>query len=174
MRDIYLSRLADLREKNHTSLALLESKLGISQSTLSRWLQGKGSPSVDDLERLIEALGGNIRDIFADVGEQELRAAEKIDYKGIDTLLADFERREKITKEHYDARIAHEVQLRTQLQSSFDAAIQALSAAHDAALKKLDELSATIDRIQHDQHVADLRAHADRQQEIIRGLIEKR
>lgn len=139
MREIYTNHLIKLKETQKFSFAALEAKTGITQSTLCRWFQGKGNPTVDELETVFSALGGDIRDVFADVGEQELRASEKIDYKGADALLAEFERREHISKEHYEARLAYEVQLRAELQSSFDAAIATLERTHAAALEKRDE-----------------------------------
>lgn len=139
MRDIYLNHLTNLRESQKISFAALEDKTGITQSTLCRWFQGKGTPTVDELEMIFNALGGDIRDVFADVGEQELRASRKLDYKGTDALLLEFERREKIYKEHCDTRIAYEVQLREQLQVNFGVAIKSLESSHEAALKKRDE-----------------------------------
>lgn len=139
MKEIYLQHLAELRAGTDMSFDDLEEETGITASTINRWFNGKSNPSVDNLETVVTVMGGKMRDIFDEVGEQELRAAEKVGYKGTDALLAEFERREQINKEHYEARLAYEVQLRTQLQESFDKAIASLEASHAAALQKRDE-----------------------------------
>lgn len=139
MREIYTNHLIKLKEKRKISFTTLQEKTGISDSTLCRWFKGEGNPSVDDLEALFEAMGSDMREVFADIGEQELKASEKIEYKGADALLADFERREKIYKEHCDLRVQHEIQLRDNLQESFHASLTSLKKAHDEALKKRDD-----------------------------------
>lgn len=139
MREIYTNHLIKLKETKKISFTTLQEKTGISDSTICRWFKGEGTPSVDDLESLFEAMGSDMREVFADIGEQELKASEKIDYKGADALLADFERREKIYKEHCDARIAYEVELRENLQDSFHASLASLEKSHEAALKKRDD-----------------------------------
>lgn len=139
MRDIYTNHLIKLKESQKISFSALQDKTGITSSTLCRWFKGEGNPTVDELETIFTALGGDIRDVFADVGEQELRASRKIDYMGADALLADFERREKIYKDNCDARIAHQIELREKLQESFHTAIASLEKTHADALKKRDE-----------------------------------
>lgn len=136
MREIYTNHLIKLKEKKKISFTTLQEKTGISDSTLCRWFKGEGNPSVDDLEALFEAMGSDMREVFADIGEQELKASEKIEYKGADALLADFERREKIYKEHCDLRVQHEIQLRDKLQESFHASLSALEKSHTDALKQ--------------------------------------
>lgn len=139
MREIYTNHLIKLKERAKISFVALEGKTGISDSTLQRWFKGDGSPSVDDLERIFEALGGNIRDVYDQVGEQEMRASEKIDYKGADALLAEFAERIKIIQGNCDTRVAHQIELREKLQESFGEAIKSLESSHAAALKKRDE-----------------------------------
>lgn len=139
MKTIVLQHLADLRAAAGMTYEDLEAKTGITASTINRWFNDKSNPSVDDLETVVTALGGKMHDIFDDVGKQELLAAEKVGLKGTDALLAEFERREKINKEHYEARITYEMKLRTELQASFDKAITSLERTHAAALEKRDE-----------------------------------
>lgn len=139
MREIYTNHLIRLKEKKKVSFTALQEKTGISDSTLCRWFRGEGNPSVDDLEVLFEAMGSDMREVFADIGEQEMKASEKIEYKGADALLADFERREQIYKEHCDQRVAHQIELREKLQESFHASLASLEKAHEAALKQCAE-----------------------------------
>lgn len=139
MREIYTNHLIRLKEKKKISFTFLQEKTGISDSTLCRWFKGEGNPTVDDLEALFEAMGSDMRDVFADIGEQEMKASEKIEYKGADALLADFERREKIYKENCDFRVRHEIELRDKLQESFHSSLASLEKAHSDALKKRDD-----------------------------------
>lgn len=139
MREIYTNHLIKLKERTKISFAALEQNTGISASTLCRWFKGEGNPSVDDLERIFEALGSDMREVFAAVGEQEFRAAEKVDYKGADALIADYEERIKIIRENCNDRVAHQIELREKLQESFHASLHALETSHAAALQKRDD-----------------------------------
>ena len=146
MKDVYLRRLKSLKESTGTSFAALSQKTGISDSTLSRWFKGDGSPDLDDLELICTALGGRFRDILADVGEAEMEAAKKVDYMGTDALLAEFEKREKLCQRHCEQVVAHERSLREQQQQSFDKAIQALQGSQKETISQLKECyTASID-----------------------------
>lgn len=139
MKDVYLRRLKALKDSSGMSFAALSQKTGISDSTLSRWFKGDGSPDMDDLELICTALGGHFRDILADVGESEMEAAKKVDYMGTDALLAEFEKREKLYQYHCDQMVSHERVLREQQQQAFDNAIQALQDSHKETVAQLKE-----------------------------------
>ena len=139
MREIYTNHLIRLKERKKISFTGLEEMTGISDSTLCRWFKGEGTPSVDELEKVFEAMGSDMREVFAAIGEQEMLASEKVEYKGADALLADFERREAIYRQNCDQSIAHQIELREKLQESFETTIATLAQEHKEALKKRDE-----------------------------------
>ncbi len=157
MREIYTNHLIMLKERKKISFSALQEMTGISDSTLCRWFKGEGNPSVDELERVFEAMGSDMREVFADIGRQEMIASEKIDYKGADELLADLARREMIYKEHCEQRVAHQIELRQKLQEQFDATVATISREHDSALTKRDEtynraveyLKKLVDNLEH-------------------------
>lgn len=139
MRKIYADYFISLKEKSGKSFAALEKDIGRSASTICRWLKEEGEPTFEEILLLCEAMGGNPRDLFASVGEQELKASEKVDYMGADALLEDFARREAIYRENCDQRVAHQIELRQELQKSFDTMVATLAREHEAALTKRDE-----------------------------------
>ena len=137
MREIYTNHLIHLRERKKVSFAALEEMTGISDTTLCRWFAGKGNPTVDDLERVFQALGGDMQGVFAEVGEQELRASEKLDFKGVDALLEDFTRRESAIREDYDRQLAQQIDLRQTLQCTFESALATMAGEHTQAIAQL-------------------------------------
>lgn len=139
MRQIYIQKLNELKDESGMSFASLAEKTGISDSTLCRWFQGKGTPSIDDLEKLFDCLGGSMEKLFADVGRSEMHDAEKVDYKGTNALLDEFHRREQIYRESCDQQIKHQIELRQNLQQSFDKTIETITNTHNAALEKRDQ-----------------------------------
>ena len=139
MKKIYTDYLIRLKEKKKTSFDAMQDPLGISASTLCRYFKGDAEPTLDTLERIVEYLGGSMRELYAQVGESEMIASEKVDFKGADALLEEFSRREAAYKENCEQRLAHAVELRRQLQHSFDEAIATLERTHADALKKRDE-----------------------------------
>lgn len=165
MREIYTNHLMKLKDRTNISFLLLEEKTGISDSTLSRWFAGKGNPTVDDLELVFEAMGSNMEQVFRDIGEQELKASEKIDFRGTDALLEEFSRRESIYKENCDRNVAHQIELREKLQESFDTMITTMSKEHDAALRKRDET--------YDRSVNYLKAQIDTLEKKNAALMER-
>lgn len=139
MKKIYTDYLIRLKEIAKVSFETMQDALGISASTLCRYFKGDAEPTVDTLERIVEYLGGNMRDLYAQIGEQEMKDSEKVDYKGATALLEDLHRHEAMYKEHCDLRVAHAEELYKHLQDSFDASIATLERSHAAALLKRDE-----------------------------------
>lgn len=88
--------------------------LGFAVSTVRRWLKGETAPDLDDLTTMVEYLGGSMNELFAEVGKQELAAAQTIDYKGTDVLVAQYEARleamrekHEIVKSHHDKSVEY-------------------------------------------------------------------
>lgn len=85
--------------------------LGFAVSTVRRWLKGETSPDLDDLTVMVEYLGGSMDDLFAEVGKQELAAAQTIDYKGTDVLVTQYEARLEALREKHEMLQAHHEQV---------------------------------------------------------------
>lgn len=139
MKKIYIDRLVTLKKKRNVSYDTMQEALGISASTLCRYFNGDAEPTMDTLERILEYLGGSMRELYADVGEAEMKAAEKVAYHGTDALLEDFRLREEQYKKSCEERLAHAAEMRLQLQQSFESALSTLERAHASALAKRDE-----------------------------------
>lgn len=139
MRPILLERLNNQKKISGKSLEAISKITGYSDSTLSRWYKGESTPDTDQLENVYVATGGSLKDLYAEVGEAEVKAAEKFDYKGTDALLAEFEKREALYKHHCEQVVAHERSLREQQQQSFDKAIQALRDSQTETVSNIKE-----------------------------------
>lgn len=81
---------------------IVHQDLGFAVSTVRRWLKGETSPDLDDLTVMVEYLGGSMYDLFAEVGKQELAAAQTIDYKGTDVLVTQYEARLEAMREKHE------------------------------------------------------------------------
>lgn len=138
MKKIYTDFLLRKKEQAKLSFDALHDRTGVSASTLCRYFKGEAEPTVDILENIVEALGANMRDLYAQVGEHEMKASEPHDFKGVEALSAEFARREELIREHCNQRITHAEELRLQLQQSFDTAIAAMERTHATELQKLD------------------------------------
>lgn len=139
MRPILLERLNNQKKISGKSLEAISKITGYSDSTLSRWYKGESTPDMDQLENVYVATGGSLKDLYAEIGEAEVKAAEKFDYKGTDALLAEFEKREKLYQHHCEQVVAHERVLREHQQQSFDKAIQALQDSNKETVAHLRE-----------------------------------
>lgn len=117
MKEIYTNFLIRKKEAAKVSFEVLQDRTGISASTLCRYFKGDAEPTMDTMERIVEALGANMRDLYVQVGEQEMKDSQQVDYKGATALLDDFSRRESLYKEH----------------------LSSLERNHIAALQKRDE-----------------------------------
>ena len=137
MREIYTNHLIRLKDRKKISFSALEAQTGISDSTLCRWFKGEGNPTVDDLERVFQALGSDMQGVFAEVGEQEMRASEQLDFKGTEAMLADFSRREAVIREDYERQLTQQIDLRNTLQLTFESAVATMAGEHAQAIAQL-------------------------------------
>lgn len=157
MKKIYTDYLLKLKDAAKVSFDTMQDALGISASTLCRYFKGDAAPTVDTLERIVEYLGGNMRDLYARAGEQEMKDSEQVDYKGATALLNDFHHIEASYKEH----------------------LASLERSHAAALKHRDDtyersvsyLKAQIKELKQDN--LDLLERASRA-EAVRDQLDKR
>lgn len=120
MREIYLSFLNQKKDEKRLSYDELAPKTNMSKSKLQRIFTGQTEPTVSDLEILVEkGLGANIDELYAIVGESELKASEDIDYKGAQALLADFAAEKAQIHENYKTNIQHLVAKSDERQQIF-------------------------------------------------------
>lgn len=112
MKPKMLKALNDQKKISGKTLDNVQDDLGYARSTVQRWLKGESDPTMEQYETLYEYFGGSMRDLYADVGEQEMRATENIGYQGAEVMVEHYEQRlhakdEKyeLLKDHHDQRI---------------------------------------------------------------------
>lgn len=131
MKTPLIEKLTDMRRKSGLSYDKLGEKTGISASTINRWYNGQGVPSLDEIELLCEAMGFDIKDIFITVGKQEMTATQSIGYQGADVMV-----------EHYEARLSAKDDMYKLLQSHHDQRIHEISESHRKSVEYLkDEIT---------------------------------
>ncbi|MFQ5791113.1 MAG: helix-turn-helix domain-containing protein [Acidobacteriota bacterium] len=83
------------------SQAALAERLGVAQSTLSRWVSGKTSPTLDQMEAALEVMEESVREASARVDRSRraieavregLRLSKKYGKKRNDALFEDFKK----------------------------------------------------------------------------------
>lgn len=107
MKDLYLDRINAAKEEKHMSLKALAEKTGYTDSTLSRYLNGKSTPTVDALRIICNALDLNYDAIAAEIGTQELKAAQDLDHAGTEKLIEKYEQIIAIHEKNYDRAVSH-------------------------------------------------------------------
>lgn len=114
MKTPLIEKLTEFRSESGLSYDKLEEKTGISASTINRWYNGKGVPSLDEIEMLCDAMGFDIKDIFITVGKQEMTATQDIGYQGAQAMVAHYDARlqakddqQKMLLEHHKQAIEH-------------------------------------------------------------------
>lgn len=128
MKTPLIEKLTDMRRKSGLSYDKLGEKTGISASTINRWYNGQGVPSLDEIELLCDAMGFDIKDIFVTVGKQELTATQAIGYQGAEVMV-----------EHYEARLTAEREKREILQSHHEQRINEINESHAKSVAYLME-----------------------------------
>lgn len=110
MKTQILEKLNDLKNKSGKSYEDVHEDLGFATSTVHRWHKGESTPDIDDLTTLVEYYGGNMRDLFAAVGQQEMTATQSIGYQGADVMVEHYEARLAAKDEKYNILQAHHEQ----------------------------------------------------------------
>lgn len=128
MKTPLIEKLTEFRSKSGLSYDKLEEKTGISASTINRWYNGKGVPSLDEIEMLCDAMGFDITDIFVTVGKQEMTATQAIGYQGAEVMV-----------EHYEARLLAKDEKYNLLQAHHDQRIKEISESHTKSIGYLME-----------------------------------
>lgn len=122
MWDITRRQIVKAMQEQHYTNLTLGAKVGYSDSTIQRWLAEpkpgkkeengkKTAPPYDVIIEIADILHLDIQKIKADIGEQEMRAAQKIDYAGTDELLRQFEVWKADHTHHCEIVIAHQEEL---------------------------------------------------------------
>lgn len=139
MKTQITEKLIIMRERSGLSYETLSEKTHFSKSTLHRWFSGEAAPSVDDLPVLVEAMDGDITEIYASVARQEMVATQNLDYEGATTMVARYETeisalRERLAliNDHHDREIAN-------MRDHYEHNIQLLDDAHALALDRRDQ-----------------------------------
>lgn len=112
-----LKAMQDQRLSNET----LGAKVGYSDTTIQRWFaepkpgkdSKKSAPPYDVILDIAAILDLDIHSLNADIGEHEMRAAQKIGYAGTDELLLQFEAWKADHTNHCEAVISHQAELHT-------------------------------------------------------------
>lgn len=119
-------KLNDLKTASGKSLEDAHAALGYATSTVHRWLKGESDPSVEQLTNLVEFFGGNMTELFAEVGQQEMIATEAIGYQGADVMVEHYEQRLKAQQEKYELLKEHHSQRIEEINDNHSRAVEYL------------------------------------------------
>lgn len=126
MKTPLIEKLTEFRSKSGLSYDKLEEKTGISASTINRWYNGKGVPTLEEIEILCDAMGFDIQDIFITVGKQEMVATQAIGYQGAEVMV-----------EHYEARLVAKDEKYALLQEHHIQRLEEINANHTRSIEYL-------------------------------------
>lgn len=102
MKAQILAKLNELRAKSDKSYEDVHEVLGFATSTVRRWHCGKNNPDLDQLTALVEFYGGNMEQLFVDVGKQEMAAAQESGYQGLAAMTESYEAQLKAKDERIE------------------------------------------------------------------------
>lgn len=128
MKTRILEHMQTLRKDSGFSLTTLHEKTSFATTTLHRWFSGESSPDIYELTTLVEAMGGSMTDLFADVGKQEMQSTQAIEYQGAVAM-----------QEHYATRLAAAKDKLDMLQTHHEQAIKTQQDTYDRSVQYLKE-----------------------------------
>jgi transcriptional regulator with XRE-family HTH domain len=155
MWEITRAPLEKARKEKGLSYEALGAKIGYSDSTVQRWLQdpkkeqepkkeqdpknkgNKSAPPYDVVMEIAAILEVDLQEINAVIGKSEMEASQKIGYMGTDRLIAEYEKREQLIRDHCAQLVQHQIELRTQQQATFDHALAELKEAHKETITEI-------------------------------------
>lgn len=126
MKPKMLKALNDQKKISGKTLDNVQDDLGYARSTVQRWLKGESDPTMEQYETLYEYFGGSMHDLYADVGEQEMRATEKIGYQGAEVMVEHYEQRLVAKDEKYNLLQAHHEQRVAEINETHKRAVDYL------------------------------------------------
>lgn len=107
MKDLYLEKINAAKDEKRMSLKALAEKTGYTESTLCRYLNGKSTPTIEALRNICKGLDLDFDEIAAQIGTQELRAAQTLDHAGTDKLIEKYEHIIKMHEQNYERSVGH-------------------------------------------------------------------
>lgn len=126
MKPRMLKALNDQKKISGKTYDNVQDDLGYARSTVQRWHKGECDPTMEQFETLYEYYGGCMRDLYADVGEQEMRATENIGYQGAEVMVEHYEQRLKAKDEKYELLKDHHNQRIEEINGNHGRAVQYL------------------------------------------------
>jgi len=110
MKTQILEKLNQWKVQSGKSYEDAHDATGYATSTIHRWHKGESDPDLEQLTTIVEFWGGNMQELFADVGKQEIAATQAIGYQGADVMVEHYEARLAAAKEKHDLLQAHHSQ----------------------------------------------------------------
>ena len=138
MKAQMLEKLNDYKRKSGKSLEAVHESLGYATSTVQRWLKGESNPDIEQLESLVEFFGGNMNDLYAAVGKQEMVATENIGYQGAAVMVEHYEQRLRAKDEKYELLKDHHDQRIKEINESHKRSVDYLLKEKDRMEQELD------------------------------------
>lgn len=148
MKAQILEKLNDLKSKSGKSYEDVHETLGYATSTVHRWHRGESNPDMDQLTALVEFYGGEMRDLYADVGKQEMTATQDIGYQGAVAMV-----------EHYEARLKAKDDQQMMLQSHYDKVVSYLKEQVETMQKERKENHDELDKQRNRADELDRKRH---------------
>lgn len=140
MKPKMLKALNDQKKLSGKTLVNVQEDIGYARSTVQRWLSGENDPTMEQFETLYEYFGGSLHDLYADVGEQEIRATEKIGYQGAEVMV-----------EHYEQRLLAKDEKCSLLQAHHEQRVKEINESHQ---KSVEYLKGEIGRLRSELDLA--------------------
>lgn len=104
--DRFAERLRSLERENLLTVEKAAQQIGMSHRHYVRWRKGEASPRYDSLEKVARAYGLDPHDLFADVADDEARAANGSLTNRLGRLEADVEEILRLLRETLPALAA--------------------------------------------------------------------
>lgn len=165
MRQIYLDFLTQKKDAKKLSYDDLVASTNMSKSKLQRAFTGQVELTVSDLEIIVEkGLGASIQELYARVGEQEMKDSEDLDFKGARALMEDFNAEKLQIRKEYQSRIDQLVATSDERQKAFTTALEQIGAQYKANANYLTDII-----IDNEAYIRDLLAKTEHAQHIAKA-----
>lgn len=169
MRQIYLDFLTQKKDAKKLSYDDLVASTNMSKSKLQRAFTGQVELTVSDLEIIVEkGLGASIQELYARVGEQEMKDSEDMDFKGARALLSDFNAEKLQIRQEYQTRIDQLVATSDERQKAFTTALEQLGAQYKANANYLTDII-----LDNEAYIRDLLAKTEHAQHIAKAALTR-
>lgn len=143
MKTQILEKLNQWKVQSGKSYEDAHEATGYATSTIHRWHKGESEPDLEQLTTIVEFWGGNMQELFADVGKQEMAATQAIGYQGADVMVEHYEARLTAAKEKYELLQAHHNQRIEEINASHQRSVEYLKAEIDRLRGERDSARST-------------------------------